>query len=622
MDGGVRHPGRAPGGWRYPALFALVWFTRECHQRQRPRLCLGGADPVVALRGVRRRRSTRCARRGRRCGGSWSSPRGCRCGGRTPWPSSPATASTCSGTTEKVSAVAKTALSSEVLRGLGYWFFYGSDIAGPWAATSTGSPSNSGSSASPSPCRSLALGAAVVVRWRHRAFFILLIVVGMVLAVGSNPYAAPSTVGGFIKTAMTKTTAGLALRSTNRATPMVLLGLAMLLGAAITALARRSRLAGSGAVVLALALVAAANPPVWNGTTVLDRYTFPTPVPSLRDAGGQGPQCPAHRHAGLRHPGRERRGLPLRQHHRPHLARAPHPPLHHARAARARFAPQLRHDLRGRRPHAEPHRRSRRPRAHGATHERGDVLVQNDLAYELYDRPPPQLFWQSLHLPLFGLSAPVGYGAPAPNVSPIPVVDERPRWRRHPTCRGRRPSRSSGSRIRGPSSGRSRRPARSWWRATRWAQRRGGTRPARHDVAGALLGNPRQRPARSRERARRAAPRWSSPTATESSRFCGTPCPTTPGSPWQRRTPSPMSPSTSSPTRPATPSPRRSTVGVSSVTGIPDDPDHSADMAIDGLSRHGVADPLGVVAPGQVLAGDAGQPGDDRSGHRSPGRSR
>ena len=42
----------------------------------------------------------------------------------------------------------------------------------------------------------------------------------------------------------------------------------------------------------------------------------------------------------------------------------------------------------------------------------GDVLVQNDLAYELYDRPPPQLFWQSLHLPLVGLSAPVGYGTP------------------------------------------------------------------------------------------------------------------------------------------------------------------------------------------------------------------
>ena len=54
----------------------------------------------------------------------------------------------------------------------------------------------------------------------------------------------------------------------------------------------------------------------------------------------------------------------------------------------------------------------------------GDVLVQNDLAYELYDRPSPQLFWQSLHLPLDGLSPPVGYGLPTPNISAIPMVDE------------------------------------------------------------------------------------------------------------------------------------------------------------------------------------------------------
>ena len=38
---------------------------------------------------------------------------------------------------------------------------------------------------------------------------------------------------------MTDTTAGLAMRSTDRATPLVLLGLAMLLGRAVTALWRR-----------------------------------------------------------------------------------------------------------------------------------------------------------------------------------------------------------------------------------------------------------------------------------------------------------------------------------------------------------------------------------------------
>ena len=140
------------------------------------------------------------------------------------------------GVTEKVSAVAKTSLSSEVLRGLGYWFFYGSDIAGPWAATSAGFTQQLWLIGMTFAVPLLALVAAVVVRWRHRVFFIGLIVVGMVLAVGSNPYVAPSTVGGYIKSFMTETTAGLALRSTDRATPMVLIGLAVLLGAGITAL--------------------------------------------------------------------------------------------------------------------------------------------------------------------------------------------------------------------------------------------------------------------------------------------------------------------------------------------------------------------------------------------------
>src|SRR5271169_1420977 len=102
----------------------------------------------------------------------------------------------------------------------------------------------------------------------------------MILAVGSHPYGAPSVLGGVIKSVMTKTTVGLALRSSDRATPLVLLGLAVLLGAGVTALAERRRVLGAGAGVLALAVVAAANPPVWNGTTVLDRYTFPTPIPT------------------------------------------------------------------------------------------------------------------------------------------------------------------------------------------------------------------------------------------------------------------------------------------------------------------------------------------------------
>ena len=86
----------------------------------------------------------------------------------------------------------------------------------------------------------LAFLAAGLVRWRHRAYFVLLVVVGLALSVGAHPFDHPTPLGGALKPFMTKTTAGLAMRSTDRATPLVVLGLAMLLGTGVTALWRRA----------------------------------------------------------------------------------------------------------------------------------------------------------------------------------------------------------------------------------------------------------------------------------------------------------------------------------------------------------------------------------------------
>ena len=65
------------------------------------------------------------------------------------------------------------------------------------------------------------VAAAFVALARTAAYFVLLFVVGMVLAVGPVPYDDPSAVGSVLKAFMTDTTAGLALRSTDRATPLV-----------------------------------------------------------------------------------------------------------------------------------------------------------------------------------------------------------------------------------------------------------------------------------------------------------------------------------------------------------------------------------------------------------------
>ena len=67
----------------------------------------------------------------------------------------------------------------------------------------------------------------------------------MVLAVGPNPYADPPPASdSVIKAFMVDTTAGLALRSTDRASPLVILGLAMFLGAGVSAVAARVRRTG------------------------------------------------------------------------------------------------------------------------------------------------------------------------------------------------------------------------------------------------------------------------------------------------------------------------------------------------------------------------------------------
>ena len=156
--------------------------------------------------------------------------------------------------TETLPAIAGTSLASEVVRGLGYWYFYGSDRLGPWMQAAVKLEESAWLLVTSFAVPTLGAVGAVVSRWRAKAFFVLLILVGVVLAVGMHPYADPSIVGRALKAFMTGSSAGLALRSTDRATPLVVLGFSMLLGAGTAAiwsrlprlgLARRRRAGGA-----------------------------------------------------------------------------------------------------------------------------------------------------------------------------------------------------------------------------------------------------------------------------------------------------------------------------------------------------------------------------------------
>lgn len=164
---------------------------------------------------------------------------------------------------ESLADVSLTATSAEVWRVLGYWLFY---VRDPFTAATTESlrylsstPALLVSFAVPVVC----LVGLVWVRWVHRRFAGALVVVGGVLAVGVHPVddrsplmrlLAGSDEGGL----------ALALRSSTRALPVLLLGLA-LAGAALIESLPRARLTGAGLVGL---LVLVNLPGLWTGAFV------------------------------------------------------------------------------------------------------------------------------------------------------------------------------------------------------------------------------------------------------------------------------------------------------------------------------------------------------------------
>ncbi|MEZ5169085.1 MAG: alpha-(1-_3)-arabinofuranosyltransferase family protein, partial [Acidimicrobiales bacterium] len=146
--------------------------------------------------------------------------------------------------------------------GLGYWFFYGNDKFGQWIEPSIEYTQGVWLLFLSYGLVVLALLGAALVRWRHRSFFVLLIGLGTLIAIGGHPFASPSPLGSVFKS-FTDSDAGLALRSTPRALPMSILAVAVLLGTVVNALHRRwpgwTR-PFAGLVVLAVVLN---NPAMW-----------------------------------------------------------------------------------------------------------------------------------------------------------------------------------------------------------------------------------------------------------------------------------------------------------------------------------------------------------------------
>ncbi len=143
--------------------------------------------------------------------------------------------------TETVQTVSGASFSGEVLRGLGYWFFYGGDKIGPWIEVSDTYTQSLPIIAIGYAVPIAALCAAVLIRWKWRRYFVTLIVLGMAIAVGTHPYDDPAPFGAMLKAFAETSSAGLALRSTGRAVPLVSLGTSVFFGLGVAAVFDRVR---------------------------------------------------------------------------------------------------------------------------------------------------------------------------------------------------------------------------------------------------------------------------------------------------------------------------------------------------------------------------------------------
>ncbi len=183
------------------------------------------------------------------------------------------------GYSETLEAVSTTSLGSEVLRGLGYWLFYGGDVTGPWNSASIPYLSAPVLIGLGFVLVALAMAAAVLVRWAQRGFVALLVLVGVVVSVGAHPLNHPSLYGRLLTTS-TRSTIVLALRSSTRALPIVLLGFALAVAAGVSALAARlpsTSVLAAGAVV---GLAVLNLPGLWTGTYVDGLQRRPEDIPA------------------------------------------------------------------------------------------------------------------------------------------------------------------------------------------------------------------------------------------------------------------------------------------------------------------------------------------------------
>lgn len=175
---------------------------------------------------------------------------------------------------ETVQAVSSTSTSPEVLRGLGYWLFYGGDANGAWNSASTPYTQSPALIALGFVITASSMAALRWVRGSERLWLAGLWLIGLSVAVGAHGSSVFSTL---LRSGNGRSTILLALRSSTRAVPLMLLAAALSLGTAVDAV----RTARSWVPALAVVVILGANlPALWNGSFVDAQLRRPEAIPA------------------------------------------------------------------------------------------------------------------------------------------------------------------------------------------------------------------------------------------------------------------------------------------------------------------------------------------------------
>lgn len=328
-------------------------------------------------------------------------------------------------TTETLEVTSATTSATEVLRGLGYWFFYGTDVTGPWlGGIAPPYMEHVGLIAVGFVVPVVAMVSGGATWWRHRTYFAALALLGLVLSVGAYGAAGRSPFGAALFNGSRASDLVLSLRNTQRATPLLLLGAAGLIAAGLAVVsADRPRWSPAVNAVVALAVVASI-PHQWTSGLIADRFHRPEQLPAhwtdaadhLAEGDGRILEIPGIDFAAYRW-GNTLDPLTPGLVDRPVLARELVP---------MGSAPGV--DLLGALDRAiqegtfEPASLAPVARLLGAS----DVLVRSDLEYERYRTVRPRTLWRWLSPTPAGLGAPARFGEGFVNrADPSqPMVDE------------------------------------------------------------------------------------------------------------------------------------------------------------------------------------------------------